>query len=125
MISIDARNHGDSPHTQEMSYPHMTEDIIELLRDQGVTEVILIGHSMGGGCVMYSALTYPEIVKKLIVVDFSPVKISPSLASIASIFQSMRSVHFDGVTTLTKARKSANEQMASTIQSDMLRQVNK
>lgn len=125
VITIDARNHGDSPHAPQMSYHHMTEDIALLLRDLEINKVILVGHSMGGGAVMYTALSYPELVEKLIVVDFCPVKTSPSLLSMIKLFEAMRMVSLDGTPSLSKARKLADEQLSVAIKSNAIRQVYK
>ncbi|XP_058803476.1 protein ABHD11 [Phymastichus coffea] len=122
VITIDARNHGDSPHASEMSYYHMTEDIALLLKDLDINKVVLVGHSMGGGAVMYTALMYPELVEKLIVVDFCPTKTSPSLLLMKKLFESMRLISLDGVPSLSKARKLADEQLSVTIKSNSIRQ---
>lgn len=122
VITIDARNHGDSPHSSEMTYKHMAEDVVQLMDDLGLEKSILVGHSMGGSAMMYVALSYPELVEKLIVVDMSPVRTSPSLSDMAKIFQAMRLVTLDGNPTLTKARHSVDRQLANTIKSPALRQ---
>lgn len=122
-MSIDARNHGDSPHSPDMTYGHMANDIKCLLQDLNIDKIVLVGHSMGGGAVMYTAISYPEIVEKLIVVDFCPVKTSPSLLSMMKLFDSMQSVNLDNVTSLSKARKVADEQLSVSIKSNAIRQV--
>ena len=72
MYALDARNHGSSPWTDEMSYEAMSDDVCQFLRDQQLSSCYLIGHSMGGKTAMVTALRYPELVEKLIVVDSSP-----------------------------------------------------
>lgn len=70
---IDLRNHGQSPHSDEWTYEAMARDIHELKSDQLPNHPItLIGHSLGGKVAMQFASTYPEILKKLIVVDMAP-----------------------------------------------------
>ena len=76
-IVVDMRNHGRSPHEDEMNFKLMSEDIRELVIDLGYAQVSLIGHSMGGKVAMTFALTYPELVDKLIVVDIAPKKYQP------------------------------------------------
>ena len=73
VIGIDLRNHGDSPHQQAMDYPLMAADVIELLDDLGIATANLIGHSMGGKVAMQIALTYPERLNKMVIVDIAPV----------------------------------------------------
>lgn len=71
---LDVRNHGRSPHDEVMDYPAMAADIIEYLDDQQIEKAHLLGHSMGGKVVMEVALTYPDRVSKLAVMDIAPVQ---------------------------------------------------
>ncbi len=72
VILVDLRNHGRSPHADEMTYPLMAEDVAAFLENQGVDRCHLLGHSMGGKVAMQTALSYPALVEKLIVVDMAP-----------------------------------------------------
>lgn len=72
-INIDLRNHGHSPWDTQMDYPSMQQDLLDLLDDLQLEKVVLIGHSMGGKVIMQLALTHPERVKALTVLDMSPV----------------------------------------------------
>lgn len=87
VICLDARNHGDSPHVDTMSYLEMAEDVKNFIENSpdidwsfpdseyeisGEMKVNLLGHSMGGRTAMAFALNYPEFLEKLIVVDVSP-----------------------------------------------------
>jgi len=69
---IDQRNHGRSPHSPEHNYDLMSEDLVELMHDESLEKVMLIGHSMGGKTVMLFALQHPEKVERMVVVDISP-----------------------------------------------------
>lgn len=122
VIVVDARNHGDSPHTSNMSYENMAEDVIQLLNDLGFERAILVGHSMGGSAMMYTALNFPQRVEKLAVVDMSPIKTSPSLLQIKKIFEVMSLATADGSPTLSKARKIVDQQLEQSIKSSALRQ---
>lgn len=55
---MDARNHGDSPHTPEHTYEHLVEDIRHLMSNLGCKRASFIGHSMGGRAMMMAALKY-------------------------------------------------------------------
>ncbi len=68
----DARNHGASPHSDEMNYALMAGDLIETSDHYGLDQIMLLGHSMGGKTVMETALSHPQRVKALIVVDIAP-----------------------------------------------------
>lgn len=69
---LDLRNHGRSPHVEEMNYEVMAKDIKDYCKLHKLQDVILIGHSMGGKVAMQTACEYSALVSKLIVVDISP-----------------------------------------------------
>ena len=71
---VDQRNHGRSPHSPEHSYELMSDDLLELANAENLDKIMLIGHSMGGKTAMYFAVTHPERVEKMVVVDISPKK---------------------------------------------------
>lgn len=43
---------------------------------QGLSEAVLVGHSMGGKAAAMTALLHPDVVKGLMVMDISPVSYS-------------------------------------------------
>ena len=69
---IDQRNHGRSPHADEFSYFHLSNDLHQYIIDNQLNNVIIIGHSLGGKTAMQFAVSYPEFLSKLIIVDISP-----------------------------------------------------
>ncbi|SRX75542.1 alpha/beta fold hydrolase [Aequorivita antarctica] len=69
---LDQRNHGRSFHSDEFSYEIMAEDVKEYSEEHHLKEIILLGHSMGGKVAMQFAVTYPEMVSKLVVADIGP-----------------------------------------------------
>ncbi len=69
---LDLRNHGNSPHAATHRYPDMADDLLDYLDLQGLEQVALIGHSMGGKLAMIFTLLYPERLTKLVVVDIAP-----------------------------------------------------
>jgi pimeloyl-ACP methyl ester carboxylesterase len=68
VITVDLRNHGDSPHADHMSLADLADDLAELL--DGPAD--FLGHSLGGKAAMTLALTQPEKVRRLIVADIAP-----------------------------------------------------
>ncbi len=72
IILPDLRNHGKSFHSDEFSYDVMLEDIATLINENNWLESIVIGHSMGGKTAMFLAAKYPDLIKKLVVVDIGP-----------------------------------------------------
>jgi esterase len=72
VLSLDQRNHGRSFHSAEMDYRLMALDLARFLDGQGLGRASVLGHSMGGKTAMEFALSYPERVDRLIVVDVAP-----------------------------------------------------
>ena len=69
---LDQRNHGRSFHDTEFNYEVLVEDLKQYCDVNNLTNMVLLGHSMGGKTAMLFAATYPEMVSKLIVADISP-----------------------------------------------------
>lgn len=74
IITPDLRNHGESPHTDKMDYAGMAEDVLALAESLNLAEYTVIGHSMGGKVGMQMALTMPQVVNRLLVMDIAPVE---------------------------------------------------
>lgn len=72
VVAVDLRNHGGSPHDDTMNYAVMADDLRALMQTQGFTSAHVLGHSMGGKAAMQLALSAPELVDRLIVVDIAP-----------------------------------------------------
>merc|ERR1712156_428781 len=56
IITVDARNHGESFHAPVMSYRSMADDIKNLSENLKHEQINILGHSMGGRTVMVAAL---------------------------------------------------------------------
>jgi esterase len=69
VIVVDQRNHGRSPHDPLMSYEAMSADLLDLIAEEGLREVVLVGHSMGGKTAMHFVREHSYLVDKLVVVD--------------------------------------------------------
>lgn len=93
---VDLRNHGKSFHADENSHDDMVEDILNYMNFHKIEKTNLLGHSLGGKAVMQFALTYPEKVAKLIVVDIAPKAYLPHHQG---IIKALESVDFDKVTS--------------------------
>jgi len=66
---IDQRDHGKSPHTEAFNYKLLAEDLKSFIDTHKLSNVRLIGHSMGGKTIMQFAIDYKELIYKMIVVD--------------------------------------------------------
>jgi pimeloyl-ACP methyl ester carboxylesterase len=73
VISLDLRNHGESPHVDGMDYAAMAGDVAETAASLGIASALVAGHSMGGKTAMALALTRPDLVARLVVMDIAPV----------------------------------------------------
>ncbi|NRB60764.1 MAG: alpha/beta fold hydrolase [Winogradskyella sp.] len=69
---VDQRNHGRSFHSDDFDYDVMAKDLKDYCDENLLTDIVLLGHSMGGKTAMLFASEYPEYVNKLIVADISP-----------------------------------------------------
>ncbi len=69
---IDQRNHGRSFHADDFSYEILVDDLLQYVNHYQLKKINLLGHSMGGKTAMLFAVSYPEKVNKLMVVDIGP-----------------------------------------------------
>ncbi|MEO1551825.1 MAG: alpha/beta fold hydrolase [Pseudomonadota bacterium] len=72
VISVDMRNHAQSPWSEDHSYGAMAADLAQVIDGLG-GPVEVLGHSMGGKAAMVLAAHHPHLVRHLIVVDIAPV----------------------------------------------------
>jgi pimeloyl-ACP methyl ester carboxylesterase len=113
VIAVDLRNHGDSPWDAEHGYPALAADLAAVIEANGGRAAVL-GHSMGGKAAMVLALTRPELVERLIVVDIAPIRYSHDQDTNIS---AMRAVDLAGVTR----RSDADAGLASHVADPALR----
>ena len=105
VLSVDMRNHGNSPWFDTHSYADMAGDLAEVIEAQGKT-VDVVGHSMGGKAAMVLALSRPDLVRRLIVADIAPVAYSHSQVQ---FIDAMKALDLQGLTTRTEADKRLAE----------------
>ena len=109
VYAVDQRNHGRSPHSDEFNYRVMAEDINNLLVHEGLNSVHLLGHSMGGKTAMQFALTHPEKVDKLVVVDIAPKAYPPKHDK---IFEAMFALKLHNYKTRTELDAALSQQIS-------------
>tara|TARA_B100000427_G_scaffold297367_1_gene277704 strand:+ start:71 stop:856 length:786 start_codon:yes stop_codon:yes gene_type:complete len=107
VFSLDLRNHGESPWDQVMNYPALAADVARFIHDHGLGPCDVIGHSMGGKTAMTLALTHPELVRSLIVVDIAP---APSPGTFIHYVEALRAMDLSTVSS----RKDADALLAPT-----------
>ena len=115
VYALDLRNHGSSPHVDDMDYLLMAADVVEFLDEHGLENATILGHSMGGKVAMNFALSHPHRVKKLIIVDIAPVTYQHNFDD---IMQALYSVPLDKISS----RKQADGYLAKKIDVLSLRQ---
>ncbi|XP_076779259.1 sn-1-specific diacylglycerol lipase ABHD11 isoform X1 [Arvicanthis niloticus] len=121
VLTVDARNHGDSPHSPDASYEAMSLDLQGLLPQLGLVPCVLIGHSMGGKTAMLLALQRPDVVERLVVMDISPTGTTPGLY-IGNFIAAMKAVEIPEKVPYSQARKLADKQLSSVVKEVSIRQ---
>lgn len=106
VFTIDQRNHGLSPHSEEWNYTVMADDLKEFIDDHNLRSPILLGHSMGGKTVMFFALKYPDLAKKIIVADIAPRAYE---AHHDAVLKALHSVNFNEIKTRKEAEAKLGE----------------
>lgn len=113
VLTVDQRNHGDSPWFESHSYPDMAADLAEVIAAHGGTADVL-GHSMGGKAAMQLALTHPGVVRRLIVADIAPVAYAHDQSGYLA---AMRGLDLSG----SPSRMEADRRLAETLDDPALR----
>ncbi len=112
----DQRNHGRSPHSPEFNYSVLAEDTSEFIQTHIKAPVHIIGHSMGGKTGMLLALTQPELLGKLFVVDIAPKSYHRPLFK--TFLQQLLTIDLTGL----QSRKEADERLSEKIKTPAIRQ---
>ena len=89
VVALDLRNHGASPHSPGMAYATLADDVAETLAKRGLGRSDVLGHSMGGKTAMALALTRPELVRRLVIVDIAPVAYAHANAALVAALQAL------------------------------------
>lgn len=109
VYGLDLRNHGASPHSDDMDYPLMVADVLEFLDAQGIERCHVLGHSMGGKVAMELALSTPQQVKQLMVVDIAPVDYLSTAAAHDQVFAGMEALDLSALGSRQQADKILSE----------------
>lgn len=109
VLSLDLRNHGQSFHSEQHTYELMAQDVKDVIEHLGLTDCILVGHSMGGKVAMKLCDLAPNLIKQLIVLDMAPVAYQVSRHD--NVFSGLKSV----LEQKPKHRKAAMDILAQHI----------
>ena len=108
IYTLEARNHGQSPHDSAFNLDAMADDLLEFIDDNNIENPILVGHSMGGKTVMTYADKYSEKVKSIVVIDISP---KPYSVHHRQIIDALLGIDF----SLMKTRQDVDHELSKTI----------
>ncbi|HET6671926.1 MAG TPA: alpha/beta fold hydrolase [Agromyces sp.] len=69
VYALDMPGFGDAPKpAQPLSMAESGDLLAELLRDEGLTDAVLVGHSTGAQVIAETAARHPELVSKLVLI---------------------------------------------------------
>lgn len=108
VFTIDQRNHGLSPHSEEWTFEAMAQDLKEFIEDHDLKDPILLGHSMGGKTIMFFELAFPGIASKIIIADISASAYPPHHAD---VLEALNAVDFSKIKTRKEAEVIMNEHL--------------
>jgi esterase len=114
VFALDLRNHGRSPWAATMSFDEMADDVAAFIERHSLGAVTLIGHSLGGKVAMRLALTRPELIERMVVVDVAPVAYAHTFGPFT---EAMRQVDLAGV----QRRGDADLQLCDAVPDAVLR----
>jgi pimeloyl-ACP methyl ester carboxylesterase len=89
VFALDLRNHGASPWDSRMDYPTMAEDVAQFVVARNLGHAAVIGHSLGGKVAMTLALSAPDLVERLVVVDIAPAPRPPTHLAYVEAMQAL------------------------------------
>jgi pimeloyl-ACP methyl ester carboxylesterase len=70
VVAVDLQAHGRTADIDRpLSFELMADDIAGLIKHLGIEETDVMGYSLGGGVALRTAIQYPEVVRKLVLVS--------------------------------------------------------
>ena len=118
-LMVDLPNHGRSAWTEHFDYAQMADLVAAHLRG-GFAEsgpVDVVGHSMGGKVAMVLALRHPDLVRRLVVVDISPVSSGGSRGEFQHLLGSLAALDLPSL----ERRSDVDEALAAAVPNNTVR----
>ena len=115
VISLDLRNHGNSPWHERMTYEDLAGDVNTFILENSIIKPHIIGHSMGGKTLMTLIQSSDIKIGASFVIDIAPVKYDRSHDY---LLKAMESIDLTDFTT----RSEIDAELAKTVQEYGLRQ---
>ena len=96
-LLVDLPNHGQSDWTDELDYLRLADQVADHLKEGFAADgpVDLVGHSMGGKVAMVLALRHPELVRKMVIIDISPVGSGSSRSEFHHLLDALAAVDIE------------------------------
>ncbi|MEO7001593.1 MAG: alpha/beta hydrolase [Ktedonobacterales bacterium] len=70
VIAVELEGHGHTALAHRpLRWEQMADDIAALIASLGLTQVDVMGYSLGGGVALQTAIRHPEVVRKLVLVS--------------------------------------------------------
>ncbi|MFV0435491.1 MAG: alpha/beta fold hydrolase [Leucobacter sp.] len=98
-LLVDLPNHGQSCWTDSFDYAEIADLVAAHLRS-GVAKagpVDVVGHSMGGKVAMVLALRHPDLVRRLAVIDISPVASGSARGEFRHLLDALTGLDLDSI----------------------------
>ena len=112
---IDQRNHGKSPHSNELTFADMADDLMEFIEYHHIRGALAIGHSMGGKTLIEFAHDHACFIDKMVIADIGPKAYKPHHNTIIAAMESLDIQNFS-------SRAEAENALQNQIQSLPIRQ---
>ncbi|MCB2191658.1 MAG: alpha/beta hydrolase [Deltaproteobacteria bacterium] len=96
VVSVDFLGHGESD-TPEIEYrlPRFAEDVARLIEHLGLKEVVVVGHSMGGGVALELAAGWPDLVRAAVSIDSTLIpSIERKEKTLPAILRALQGPHY-------------------------------
>ena len=101
--SVDLPDHGRSDWLSQPSIQGYANCVAAWMDDQQLSNCCVIGHSLGGKVAMQLAINRPELIKRLVILDISPM--AYTVRRHDHIFAGLNAVKAAGVKTRADARE--------------------
>lgn len=118
VLLVDLPNHGESSWTSSVDYCDLARQVGEAVHHElNGAPYNLVGHSMGGKVAMTMALSNPQNIAKLMVVDISPTQSWSGKGEFPLLLDSLRAVDLKTVSV----RSEVDMQLKKSIPDDRVR----
>jgi len=122
VIAMDQRGHGLSYQPEDGNYSSeaMAEDIYHIVTKLGIAPIILVGMSLGARNSVIFTTNYPNMVKSLVLVDWSPQPSREGLVKLSVMLQMEWSTFEEAVNTMlqtnpTRTKETIEDRLRHTL----------